>query len=233
MLKDHLKDGAVIASSSMPRNWLEGYGVGDLGNSDYGCCAYAGPAHFINTIRMRCKHGDIITREMVLREYAKWTGFDPSLPATDNGAYLLDVMKQWASEDGLFGTRIVGFAEVSGDNDDEFAFACSTLGGVIGAYGLPTSAQGEHSVWGITEGLDNAPWSWGGHCMTALDTSPGRDAFVTWGFRQSATNAWRKKYYSEGYVALLEEMRGIMFDSPSSGLNFDGMFNAIEQVRKM
>jgi len=88
MLKDHLKDGAVIASSSMPRNWLEGYGVGDLGNSDYGCCAYAGPAHFINTIRMRCKHGDIITREMVLREYAKWTGFDPSLPATDNGAYL-------------------------------------------------------------------------------------------------------------------------------------------------
>jgi len=69
--------------------------------------------------------------------------------------------------------------------------------------------------------------------MTALDTSPGRDAFVTWGFRQSATNAWRKKYYSEGYVALLEEMRGIMFDSPSSGLNFDGMFNAIEQVRKM
>jgi hypothetical protein len=229
-LKENAAEGRAIASSYMPQNWLTGYGVGALGNEEYGCCAYAGPAHFINTIRMQNRSGDIITREMVLREYSKWTGFDPSLPGTDNGAYMLDVMKQWAGDDGLFGTRIVGFAEVTGGNDDEVAFACSSLGGIIGAYGLPVSAQGEHECWSDTT---SAPWSWGGHCMATLDCSPGRDAFVTWGYRQSATVEWRKKYWSEGYVVLLEEMRGKMFDNPSSGLDFDGLLSAIEQVRKM
>lgn len=225
--------GDSPASSVMPDNWVPNYDVGALGNDRYGCCMYAAPAHFINLIRMRNGDGRLITETMVLKAYADGTGFDPADPSTDDGAYALDVMKKWASPEGLYGTRIEAFAEVDLANDDEVAFACSTLGGVIGAYGIPVMDL-DDKLWNVPDtGYPNGmgPWTRGGHAMHTHQTSPGRDHVVTWGYRQGMTPRWRRTCGSEGYAVLFSELVGT--GRSIAGLDADGLLLSVEAVRAM
>jgi hypothetical protein len=234
MLSAYMKSTAIPASSAMPSNYVKGYGVGALGNLSYGDCAYAAPGHLACTVRLNNGRGDMVTEEQVLAEY-KTTGWDPEIDATDNGAYLLDVMKQWKNR-GLFGTKIAAFVELDPRDQAEVEFAVSNMGGAIFAFGLPVSAQ-DQEVWEAKadrslETADDLPWSWGGHAVYCCDASPGRNAGITWGERKSWTAAWQDRYAYEAYAVVLEEAVN-SGRSPVSGLDLAGLLIAADAVGRL
>lgn len=229
MLAPFLKDGAILASSVMPTNYVQNYGVGDLGNTDCGNCTYASVGHLLSTVRLRNKSGPVVTKGQVIDAYQR-TGYVPGIDATDNGAYLLDVIKEW-KKDGLYGTKILAFVELDPRDQDEVAFAVSTLGGVIFGFGLPQTAQGQE-VWHVQDNAsddDKAAWSLGGHAVYCCDASPGRNAGITWGDRKSWTIPWQIRYASECYAVVLEEMVDGLI-SPASGLDLDGLLAAAKHA---
>lgn len=232
MLSAYMKASAIPASSVMPANFPPGYDVGALGNDRFGCCVYAAIAHFINVFRLNNKCGGMITEWMVLAEYAH-TGFVPEDPSTDNGEYLLAAIKRWKNE-GLFGTRIDAFVELDPLDNDQVAFATSAMGGVIYSFGLPVNCQ-DQEVWDAKkntneETADDLPWSLGGHAITGLNASPGRDHGETWGFLKGYTTGWRRRYASEAYAVVFRDGIPASERSPISGLDEAGLLQAVEAV---
>jgi hypothetical protein len=235
MLSAFMKQDRIAAYSSMPANFPRGYDVGALGNDRYGCCVYAAIAHYINVFRLNNQCGGMITEWMVLAEYAH-TGFIPEDPSTDNGEHLLAAIKRWKNE-GLFGTRIDAFAELDPLDNDQVAFATSNMGGVIYAFGLPVACQ-DQEVWDAKaerslETADDLPWSLGGHAITGLDASPGRDHGETWGERKGYTVPWRRRYASEAYAVVFRDGIPESERSPISGLDMAGLLGAADAVGRL
>src|SRR5271157_6659648 len=108
-----------------------------LGNDRAGNCVLAGPGHMVNLIGKQVGRADlVVTADMALAAYAKYTGYDPVTGSNDNGWCVRDMLAAW-QKDGLYGTKCLGYALVDATNRDEVALA-SWLGlGLIGGYALP------------------------------------------------------------------------------------------------
>lgn len=174
-------------------------------NDQYGDCGFAGQAHAIQT--WTATPGPVInlTDAQVLAAYAGCTGFNANDPSTDQGVVLLDALNYWRKT-GIGGHKIGAFLRVDPRNVDHIKIAINLFGGVYMGANLPVSAQ-HPGPWHGVKNLsgDNAPGSWGGHCMWAPGYSPSGVEFVTWGRRQQADWQWWLNYVDEAWAIVSSE----------------------------
>lgn len=192
----------------------------DLGNVDVGCCAVAGPGHYVrwaDEINLRWPRVD---RDAVLREYSAISGYDPARPETDVGCYAIDVMRKWRKE-GLFGTRIEAFAQVDYTNAMELARAQFLFGGVFLCLALPKSAQGKDE-WQV-EADDGGRW--GGHLVWCEATNVAN----SWGKRIPIAREFIARYCYEAWAVVSRDAL-VGGQRAFSGVDLEGLMRAVAEV---
>jgi hypothetical protein len=192
----------------------------DLGNSDVGCCAIAGPGHFVRWEDAICQRPTRVQAADVLREYSAISGYVPGDESTDVGCYALDVMRRWRKV-GLFGTRIEAFAQVDYRSQEELARATFLLGGAFLCFDLPRSAEGT-DTWGI---VGNDGGTWGRHLVWA----DGTGLVNSWGQRIRVTTAFVQRYCFDVYAVV--SVDSVMPGGRAfSGLDVGGLREALAAV---
>lgn len=185
--------------------------LGMLGNDTVGDCTCAAVGHAVQTFSAsESTRQDLITDD-VLRAYSAITGYDGT-PATDSGAYCLDVLNYWRAND-IGGRRLDAFVKVSPFSHKHTMAAISEFGGLYIGAGLPTSIEGQ-VVW--DDGT--APWSAGGHCVFVVGYDQNGLTCVTWGTLQRMTWAFWDKYVDEAY-ALLDVQDWVGMEKSPSGFD--------------
>lgn len=150
----------------------------------------------------------------VVTVYSAVTGYDPTRPETDQGAYLLDVLNYMRKfgmgreKDGT--THTIGaFAQVDPTDHDEVMLAHWMFGGVYIGVGLPIAAQhqiDQGAQWDLTGNARLDKWgSWGGHAMYVQSYDVDGPTFISWGGRQRATWRWWDTYVDELYALMSED----------------------------
>jgi len=178
-----------------------------LGNDRAGNCAWAGPGHMVNLIGKQVGRSDlVVTADMAIAAYSKYTGYDPVTGANDNGTVLRNVLAAW-QKDGLYGTKCLAYALVDQTNRDEIALAAWLGLGLIGGYNLPLASQNQNDSQGRPEWFvppggfppGQGPGSWGGHCVyTHGDTGN------TWGESVVMSQEWVKACCDELWIAVVD-----------------------------
>ena len=179
-------------------DWTNGIDWPLLANNMCGDCTVAGVLHAIQCAeRWRDGVGRAATDAQAIYGYSTVSAY----PASDNGAVIADVMAHW---------RDVGFNVPGGPNQIlsyvrvepvHLRTALWLLGPVIIGVQLPISAQ-QQSDWKAPANLDgdNAPGSWGGHCVVvARMDADGGVWLVTWGKLVHADAGWLTAYMDEAW----------------------------------
>lgn len=174
--------------------------LGQMCNDDCGDCTCAGAGHLVQTwtanngAEVSISDDDILAAYKVLTLQTNGVAYDPDDPSTDTGLVLLDVLKYWRTT-GIGGHKIGGFAAVNHKDLNEIRAAGNAFGGLYTGVSLPISAQAQvGKTWtpGNGEG-DDAPGTWGGHCVAMIAANASGDGgvrYITWGKRQDATFSW-------------------------------------------
>jgi hypothetical protein len=173
------------------------YDTDPLGNDAVGDCAYAAPGHLIALASRLSGLPNPVTAAGVLAAYSAGTGYDPAVPGSDKGAYLLDVLKQWRGE-GICGVRCEAFVSVALDHADA---ALDLFGGVIVGLQLPESCFAS-DLWDDVD--PNSPIA-GGHAVYVHAVSPGIWVCDSWGQRRAMTRAFVYARADEAFAALLPD----------------------------
>ena len=154
------------------------------------------------------------------------TGFDPNDPATDNGANMLSVLKQWR-KDGIAGHKIGAYAAYSAARAKRVRQAIWLFGSTYLGLALPAAAQ-ELKIWDIPEGQpltgDWYPGSWGGHAVEAPKYDQSGVSVVTWGELLPVTYRFLAAYCDEAFAVLSQEL---FLDSGKCPAGFDA--DALQQ----
>lgn len=183
-------------------------------HNDYrGNCVLAAEANGAMQVSQMVGAPRVITGDEVDAAYADLVpGFNPVTGEGDIGAYPRDALTAWTRKD-IFGTRCLAHCLVDPTKPQEVLLALFLGGWLLGAYGLPKSAQGQvdengNPDWHINPELpdaDNARGSWGNHAMCEhADRLP---QFTTWGMNAHATTGWRVRYVLELHMAILRDWR--------------------------
>jgi hypothetical protein len=202
-----LRFADVVNVSALPTppkwNWnpknqaLNAEGLGNiLANDQYGCCAFAGPAHIIDS--ERAQSGNPYTpvqTEQVLWAYSQVTGFDVATGQNDNGANLVDVLSWWQKH-GYFAdgsSKIVGWAAVDATNKQEVKAAAWLFDLMMGAE-LPSEWTRDITAWNVV----GPPNPNDGHCVVSPRANGYNSKALivnSWGYAIPVTWAAVAKYF--------------------------------------
>lgn len=185
-----------------------------FGNDDYGDCTCAAHANRIVVQEYNTRQKEVKpTTEQVLAVYSAVTGFDKNEPATDNGAYMLDVLNYMRKyglglEKDKSPHMIYAFAQVDHASKEQVKVASYLFGGVYVGAGLPLSAADQINQaqrWDVVSSNRSEFGSWGGHAMHTVGYDDLGPIFITWGQLQRATWKWWAKYVDECYAVISED----------------------------
>lgn len=180
-------------------------------NDQIGDCTIASFAHADELFRaLGGIAGPPISDDIVLATYEAITGYKPSDPSTDRGAVILDTLRYWRKTGfaGVPGRTIGAFASVDVHNHALVRDAVFLLDGLDVGVNLPISAQTMGNHWRrprTTTGA-NAPGSWGGHCIWAVDFNRYGVLVVSWGGVIRVDYAFWDEYVSEAWACLSPEI---------------------------
>jgi hypothetical protein len=176
-----------------------------MANDRVGNCVYAAAGHLIQVHTSLTKDSAVtLTDQQILDAYSRDTGYTPSDPSTDRGAYMLDALKAWRKL-GIGGRKIIGFAEVDPRNAAQCRAASFLCGGLYCGFSLPLTAQ-DQNVWDVrTITGAGKPGSWGGHCVYTHLISGDSNACITWGYSQLFTRRFAEVYCDECYAVISED----------------------------
>jgi hypothetical protein len=181
-------------------------------NDQWGDCTIAGVVHLLQLIYAVVGQTFVYPGDTaVLDTYCQLLGIQPSqLNAnTDTGLVETDVLNAWMTGDGLFGTKIVGWAPIKVNDWPTMESACYSFGGLYLGGDIPqiSETQFEEHKWWTTVPGNNPPI--GGHCFTgsgAVAPSPmyvsGGIKTETWGAETGFTRKWWAAYGTNCYVVL-------------------------------
>ena len=172
----------------------------DLGNKEVGCCAVAGPGHFVRWEDQFVQRPERVQADDVLREYSALTGYVPGDASTDTGTYAIDVMKRWRNV-SLFGSQIEAYALVDTYNADEIAKATFLLGGVFLCFSLPRKVKSgdifSATVWDVADDDGGVA---GGHLVWRYG-----DPVNSWGLPILVMPAFIARYAYEAWAVVSAE----------------------------
>lgn len=170
-------------------------------NDSVGDCTCAGVGHMVNQLTFYGSGTEQLPAESsVLAMYSAITGYTPSDPSTDTGAYCQDVLAYWRKT-GLEGHKIVAYASLDVSNLTEIEQAIALFGTVYVGLNFPNSAMTQFDAgqpWDVVKGATIE----GGHCVIVGAYGSGKLGLVTWGAKTQMTEAFWKKYVDEAWVAL-------------------------------
>lgn len=173
-------------------------------NDQIGICGPAGSGHLLETITHYGQGKTIeVDQNDVLAFYEAVSGYRPGHPNTDVGVNLQSMLEYWLAHD-LGGHKILAFGEVDISNPDEIRLAIDLFGGTLIGINLPDSAETQFNqgeTWDVVKGARVL----GGHCVPFMKYGAGLWHGVTWAAVQAATDAFRKKYWAEGWFVITEE----------------------------
>lgn len=170
-------------------------------NDAVGDCTCAGVGHMVNQLTFYGTGAEVVPTEAnVLGMYSAITGYTPTDPHTDTGAYCQDVLAYWRTK-GLDGHQIVAYAALDVANLTEVKQAISVFGTVYVGMNFPDSAMRQFNqgkTWDVVRGARVE----GGHCVIVGAYGSGKFGLVTWGAETEMTEAFWKKYVDEAWVVL-------------------------------
>lgn len=180
-----------------------------MANDRLGDCTCAAAGHLIQGWTTSDGTGStyVASDAEIITAYSAVSGYDPKTGANDNGAVCLDVLNYWRHT-GIAGHKIYAYAALEPQNQSHIEAAVDLFGGVYIGIALPISIQDNtqpNSYWSVSPGYpngDEAPGSWGGHCVPIIGYNARTLTFVTWGMVMYMTwNFWRD-YCDEAYAVL-------------------------------
>jgi hypothetical protein len=205
---------------AVPRAWRMAADIREVpmfANDRYGDCTLASHGHRIVAQEFSSRQREVtLTDTDALEAYSAVTGFRRNDPATDNGAYMLDVanyMRRVGMGREKDGSRhtVDAFVKVDHTNRQEVKTACVLFGGVWTGVWLPETAQqqtGPRLTWDVVAGPLTGPaegGSWGGHAIHCPGFNYGELDLWTWGQEQRMTWAFWDAYVDESYALISED----------------------------
>lgn len=146
----------------------------------------------------------------IVSAYSDITGYDPSDPETDQGAYMLDVLN-YARKQGISGRKIFAYTQLDQHNSYHLKKALYLFGGVNLGLALPISAQFQIEE-GVLHVLSTGnrtgiakPGSWGGHAVFATEYDEQYITIVTWGITLKMTWNFFYSYCDEAYAIISKD----------------------------
>jgi hypothetical protein len=177
--------------------------LGMFANDMLGDCTCASAAHLLQV----WSDGKFQpTDDEVVAAYCR-LGYVPGDPKTDNGANMLDVLNLWRTE-GICGKKIGAYAKIDITDLAEVRVAINLTGGIYVGAALPRSASDLTKPWQGKSGKlagDDAPGSWGGHCMAVCEYDQTGVGFLTWARRKLGDWPWFLDYVDEAYAIFDED----------------------------
>lgn len=178
---------------------------GMLANDRLGDCTCAAALHLLQIWTHNCCGEAVnVTDADAIDAYSGACGYVPGDPSTDNGGYLLDVLRYW-QKTGIAGRKILAYVSVDPTHHAMVRAAEFLFGGLYCGFDLPLSAQGQ-DVWdweGSTG--DGKPGSWGGHAVNQIVYGRSGQACITWGGEQRMTWSFWDVYCDEAYAVVSED----------------------------
>ena len=135
------------------------------GNSDYGDCVYAEEAHALAIYTGNANTLYAMTTAQTLAMYSEDTGFNPTDPATDQGADPIACLQARCAKPYPDGSTLKAFATVDMSNKALVQFALATFGSIKLWLALPDTyvspfPSGDGFVWDV-----GTPNPRQGHCI--------------------------------------------------------------------
>lgn len=211
-----LEELPIIPSSTDWTLWVKKFGM--FRNDRLGDCTCAAHAHGIQA-RSANSRGQsamvTVADASVVAMYSAISGYDPSNPATDRGAYCLDALKFMRST-GLEGHKIEAFAEVNPRHQAMVRAAIWLFGGLYIGATLHDSIW-DSPVWDAPKPGDPVA---GGHALWLCADSADRLTVATWGSKQPVTWDWLDSCCDEAYACIgADWFDGLGQCPPGFGLN--------------
>lgn len=213
-----LTPGIVLPTAPPAISYVRGIpGIGMFGNQDWGCCAFAAAAHYIQVWAWNAtgKMPPIMTAQ-VLQGYAEVTGFDinagpPGANPTDRGTVLQDMLAWWFKTGFPLadGTRhkIRAYFELDPRQPTDLNLATAECGAVLCGINVPAYLQqleSPGSLWGVQAANSQII---GGHAITSAGYVATSDREVeTWGSTDYAmTQGFVEAEMPECYAVVSDE----------------------------
>jgi hypothetical protein len=171
------------------------------GNATIGDCTCAEAGHQVNQMTFYGSGSEFKpTETQVIAFYSAITGYTPSKPSSDTGAYIQDVLAYWR-KNGLAGHKIVAYAAIDVANATEVKQGLCLFGSLNVGMNFPGSAMDQFNAgqtWDVVRGAKIE----GGHCVMAVGYDAEGVWIVTWGALTKVTWAFWKKYVDEAWLIL-------------------------------
>jgi hypothetical protein len=197
-------------------DWTKGIiDWGMMLNDQLGCCTCATAGHMIQGWTVNDSIMKSIPDIDILEAYKNISGYNGS-PSTDQGAYVLDVLKYWRKY-GIGGHKIDVFVEIDPTDLQMIKTAIYLFGAVYYGIELPRSFENQ-KVWDVP--WYGARWngrkgSAGGHAVSCHGYNENF-TLITWGKLQQMTSRFATTYASEAYAVLsIEDWTGIDRKAPN------------------
>lgn len=180
-----------------------------MANDTVGDCTCAAMGHVIEQWTAYTDAAPAIMSDAaVLDAYGAISGYRPGDPASDRGAACSDALRFWITSglktpdggpDTLTGAAVIDPRDLAAVRG-----AIARFGNLYTGIALPLSAQNE-DIWATTQ---DAPGSWGGHCVPLVGYDAVGPVCVTWGGLKRMTWDWWRAYAEEAYALLSPDWIG-------------------------
>lgn len=202
-------------------------------NNRYGCCTCATAGHMELAWTANAGSPPVMLSDAdILAAYTAVTGFNPGDPATDRGAYELDVLNFWR-QTGVGGRRIAAFVRLDHTDLQEVRQAIAIFGAVYTGFQLPKSAQAQFraaKAWSQSRTVgDSRRGSWGGHAFAVFGYDPRYMTGVTWGRTQRLTPTFWRRYCDEAYALVSQSFLDAHGLTPQ-GLDLAALMDDLHRV---
>jgi hypothetical protein len=169
-----------------------------LGNDVYGDCTIAGAAHLVMAWNKEVKVSDEVPNTALVEQtYFTLSG------GADSGLVEKTVLTHWY-ENGLWGSKISGFAPVPQNDITQIRQAIAFYGGLYVGVQLPKSAEEQFARGDSWSVEPNSPII-GGHCIVLVGYDDWLVYAVTWGKLIEITWPWLHTYVDEAWAILPHE----------------------------
>jgi len=197
----------AVAPPPQYANWLKPIPLPMYANDSIGDCVEAAAGHMINLWQSwTAPKVPQPTQEQIIEAYSGATGYIPGDPNTDNGTNMLSFLNYWRNT-GVAGQKIAAYVSLEPGNLQEMMQAVYLFGAAFIGIELPIAAQAGN--WLAPPNLqgNNAPGSWGGHCVPVgfydeFKRPANRNTVITWGEELLMADGFYQVYSDEAYAIL-------------------------------